>query len=137
MSEEAIRVLAAALQRLNIQGHRNTVSITITSVAVPKASSSTADSQNTSAERTPTTESAHLHEIRSNNVPFYVIAVSPKDTSLIGVWEAKWRELVQRLPGGALPGSGCRPCRGFDTLEKATEYWCTLKPKVAPTFHRT
>ena len=73
---------------------------------------------------------------RTGRVRFYVIASCVKQPDLEGIWERRWSELGERLPGKMLFGSSAKPCKGFDSREEARALWERLCPEREVLYRR-
>ena len=121
---EDLRELSAQLSDLHIGGSGNSVTINVT-----------VSGRGDSSRAAPAPKAAAKAKAAAKPPRFYVICYSPKKLELKGIWEARWGPLAQLLPGGCLFGSGCRPCRGFDTWEEAVACWEGLLPEESPQRH--
>ena len=120
-----VRALTASLSDLHIEGEGNNVCINVTisgSADTPRATSAPKASA-------PASKAAGKAKPSGKRKRFYVICTSKKEPALKGIWEAEWKALEQKLPGGDLCGSGCWPCKGFDSWDAAAAFWSVKLPE--------
>ena len=73
---------------------------------------------------------------RSGKGPrFYCVTrVGPERRWLLGIHHCVWADIVDKLPGTSLFGSGCH-LRAFDTRAEAEEYWVAEGWQPPAPFH--
>ena len=126
-----VGALSARLSELHIEGEGNNVCINVTisgSADTPRPTSAPTASA-------PASKAAGKAKTSGKGKRFYVICKSKTEPALKGIWEAEWRALEDKLPGGRLCGSGCYPCQGFDSWEDAAKFWTAQLPEESPPHH--
>ena len=126
-----VRALTARLSDLHIEGEGNNVCINVNI-------SGSADAPRPTSVHTasaPAPKAGGKAKTSRKGKRFYVIVKSKTDPSLKGIWEAEWRALEDKFPGGRLCGSGCWPCQAFDSWEAALRLWTAHLPEETPTHH--
>ena len=126
-SSHPVEEITVSLAGLTISGDNNQINLVVASSSRPSPGGSGSDSAAASSAPRPAG--------RAPRRRWYVIARSPRQPELRGLWHCEWAYLEAKLPGGRLFGSGCKPCKGFDAEGPARQLWDELQPEVAPELH--
>ena len=129
--DRGVEAVTARLEGLHIEGHGNHVCINLSLSG--NTDTPTPTSVHTASTPAPKAQAKARPSRKGKR--FYVIVKSKEDPSLKGIWEAEWWALEAKFPGGRMPGSGCWPCKGFDSLEAATKLWTVHLPEETPIHH--
>ena len=129
--DRGVEALTASLSGVHIEGDGNKLCINLSLAG--HADTPTPTSVHTAS--TPAPKAGGKAKTSRKGKRFYVIVKSKEDPSLKGLWEAEWRALEAKFPGGRLFGSGCWPCQACDRWEAALRLWTAHLPEQTPTHH--